>query len=188
MLSYKTIDLRCNQALFWHVVALVYTWCVDAHLLYLQSPLWLLTYCMLFDFLIFLDTREMYVWMFFCSLQTVCICSVPWQSHNANSMFSQNMKSFWECKHTYWNKCCHVKSELLNMLSFFFFHRQSSAICDLCCFVVQQFLISPCLHTMWRNISLPLMAGFLFFCFFLFKYIYIYIYVQYYKALLFISV
>lgn len=73
MWSYKTIDLRCNQALFWHVVDLVYTWCVDAHLLYLQSPLWLLTYCMLFDFLIFLDTREMYVWICFCSLQTVCV-------------------------------------------------------------------------------------------------------------------
>lgn len=83
------------------------------------------------------------------SSNCVCICSVPWQIHNANSMFSQNMKSYWECKHTYWNKCCHVKSELLNMLSFFLFHRQGSAI-------------SPCLHTMWRNISLPLMAVYIY--------------------------
>lgn len=100
MLSYKTIDLRCNQALFWHVVALVYTWCVDAHLLYLSTvityllhALWLLN--------ISWHKRDVCMNLLLFSSNCVCICSVPWQIHNANSMFSQNMKSYWECKHTY---------------------------------------------------------------------------------------
>lgn len=154
-LTWDVIKLYSDTSLLWFIHD------VSMHICSI-CPLWLLTYCMLFDFLIFLDTREMYVWICYCSLQTVCVyvlclgkstmqtpCSVKTWSSTENVNIHIKINN------------CHVKSELLNMLSFFLFHRQGSAI-------------SPCLHTMWRNISLPLMA--------------VYIYIQYYKALLFISV
>lgn len=156
----QNINLRCNPDLAWHVAS-VYTCCVDAPLLHLQGPGWLLTYLLHAFWLLNISvTQER--WRYDVSLfssDCVYICSVPWQSHNANSMFNQNMKPFWECKQTHWNKCCHVKSELLNTLPFFLVSQGRLCYWPLCCFVVQQFRSGPLLHNMRWNISLPLLVS-----------------------------